>query len=179
MRKEYRAWTPEDIQRVKEDYLTIPLYLLEKAMGRDQSSITRWAKKLGLYPKKSHKGHLRPLGDRRLQRGVLYQKVSLEKGTSSRNWKPLHKIMWIEKYGEIPKTHICTFKPGMRESFNEQPSLEKVHLVSRKEMSPMVMFKGQKKLEIYMRSVETRKRNKEQIKFARERDERIRARIAA
>lgn len=44
--------------------------------------------------------------------GYLWKKV----GEGARDWRQLHRLIWEEAHGEIPKGHMITFKDGNREN---------------------------------------------------------------
>jgi hypothetical protein len=45
--------------------------------------------------------------------GYLVQKVS-ETGYPPRDWKPVHRLVWIAAHGEIPPGHIVRFRQGCK-----------------------------------------------------------------
>jgi len=62
-----------------------------------------------------------PVGSHRINAdGYLDRKVSDEPGPQTLRWKPLHRLVWAEAHGPIPKGHCVAFKPGR---FSTDPAL--------------------------------------------------------
>ena len=92
-----------------------------------RSSETRFKK--GSSPKNTM-----PIGSYRLSKdGYLQRKISNDSGNSSKRWRAVHELVWIEANGEIPKGHICIFKPGMKTTDLENITADSVECISRAE----------------------------------------------
>lgn len=81
---------------------------------------TPWNKGLSYMPKngatrfkKGNRPHTwRPIGSERINKeGCLVRKVS-DTGVARNDWRLVHHLLWIERYGEIPKKHVLRFKDG-------------------------------------------------------------------
>ena len=69
-----------------------------------------------------------PIGSERMRDGYLERKVSDRKDIASRhNWKFVHRMVWEEHHGPIPKSHAVTFQNGDRSDIR----IENLQLTSR------------------------------------------------
>lgn len=64
---------------------------------------------------------------------MLERKVNDLPGPNHVRWHPVHRLVWEEANGPVPKGHIVVFKPGMRTTVLEEITLDRLELVSRAE----------------------------------------------
>lgn len=71
-----------------------------------------------------------PIGSERLTTADQYlvRKVS-DTGCQRVDWVPVHKLLWIEHHGPIPKNHIISFRDGDRRNI----AIENLECLSRRE----------------------------------------------
>jgi hypothetical protein len=76
-----------------------------------------------------------PVGSLRVNcDGYIERKMSDDPALApARRWIAVHRLVWIEANGELPKDHIVVFKRGMRTNKLEEITLDKVELISRAE----------------------------------------------
>ena len=75
----------------------------------------------------------RPIGSLRLTHdGTLQRKVT-DTGNTARDYVSVHKLVWEQAHGPVPKGHIVVFKPGLRTSDEESITPDRLELVSRAE----------------------------------------------
>ena len=75
----------------------------------------------------------RPIGSLRLTHdGTLQRKVT-DTGNTARDYVSVHKLVWEQAHGLVPKGHIVVFKPGLRTSDEESITPDRLELVSRAE----------------------------------------------
>lgn len=75
-----------------------------------------------------------PLGSYRLNPdGHLQRKVTEDPGCSSKRWRSVAELVWIEANGPLPAGHIVRFKPGMFTAKLEEITLDRVECISRAE----------------------------------------------
>lgn len=75
-----------------------------------------------------------PLGAHRVNsEGVLERKVK-EGNNGGLNWEAVHRLVWKEANGPIPKGHCVCFKPGRFSCVLELITLDAVELLTRKEV---------------------------------------------
>jgi hypothetical protein len=76
-----------------------------------------------------------PVGSYRVTTdGVLEKKLSDVSGPSYLRWTPVHRLIWEEAHGPIPKGMVLAFKPGRKSVILEQVTLDALELISRKEL---------------------------------------------
>lgn len=74
-----------------------------------------------------------PIGAHRVNSlGYLDRKVS-EHRRGGLNWTAVHRLVWIEAHGPIPRGHVLTFRPGRRSVVLAQITLDAIELITRKE----------------------------------------------
>lgn len=85
--------------------------------------------------KKGSKPHTTlPIGSYRINKdGHLQRKVSEASGNSSKRWRCVAELVWVEANGPVPPKHIVVFKPGMRTNVLEQITLDRVECISMAE----------------------------------------------
>lgn len=72
-----------------------------------------------------------PIGALRTTKdGTLQRKISNESGNSSKRWRGVHELVWVEVNGPVPPKHIVVFKPGMRTDVLEQITVDRVECIS-------------------------------------------------
>ncbi|BES72193.1 hypothetical protein RE428_32110 [Marinobacter nanhaiticus D15-8W] len=80
--------------------------------------------------KKGGKPHTwNPVGHERLTKDGIWQRKVTDTGCTPRDYVAIHKLVWEEHNGPVPKGHIVVFKDGNRENF-DPANLE---CISRKE----------------------------------------------
>lgn len=86
--------------------------------------------------KKGHKNNTEyPLGSLRINKGgYLERKTSMTHHVPARRWVGVHRLVWIEANGPVPKSHVVVFKPGMRSAVLTEITLDKVELVTHAEL---------------------------------------------
>lgn len=71
-----------------------------------------------------------PIGSTRLIEGYLYRKVSeVPHVAYTVNWKAVHRLLWIEANGPVPRGHHLSFKNGNRQDVR----IENIESISRAE----------------------------------------------
>jgi hypothetical protein len=72
-----------------------------------------------------------PIGSYRLDKDdTLQRKISNDAGNSSKRWRGVHELVWIEANGPVPPKHIVVFKPGLRTNVLEEISVDRVECIS-------------------------------------------------
>jgi len=76
-----------------------------------------------------------PIGSYRINGDAFLEvKFSDEPGPYYNRWVPVHRKIWIEANGPIPKTHKVTFKPGMKTTVLEEITLDRLELLTHAEL---------------------------------------------
>lgn len=71
-----------------------------------------------------------PIGAHRISKdGALERKITTGKRGAQR-WKAVHRIVWEEAFGPIPKGHVVAFKPGMKTAELSEITPERLMLIS-------------------------------------------------
>lgn len=77
---------------------------------------------------------VQPIGTLRISsEGLLERKIGNAPGASNRRWHPIHRLVWEEAHGKVPRGHIVVFKPGMRTTVLEEITLERLELITQRE----------------------------------------------
>jgi len=77
---------------------------------------------------------LKQIGDLRINSyGYLERKITMGLN-GGRRWRAEHRLVWEAANGIIPDGHVVVFKPGMRSNILEEITLDKVELISRREL---------------------------------------------
>lgn len=85
-----------------------------------------WLDNPSLYKKGNIPYSMKPIGAERINSyGYIQVKIALPN-----KWKLKHRIIWEEKYGEIPKGHDIHFRDGDRKNTN----IDNLELVSKREV---------------------------------------------
>lgn len=72
-----------------------------------------------------------PVGSYRLNSdGYLELKIAEVPGPYYMRWKPVHRLIWEQAYGPVPKGHIVRFKPGRASTELEQITLDSIELLT-------------------------------------------------
>lgn len=80
--------------------------------------------------KPGHKPHnWAPIGSERLCEGYLQRKMT-DTGYPPRDWKFVHRLVWEEHHGPIPKRHVVVFRNGDRQDVRVQ----NLELISRADL---------------------------------------------
>lgn len=76
-----------------------------------------------------------PIGTLRVNTdGYLERKTTDDPSLApARRWIPIHRLVWIAAYGQVPSGYIVVFKPGLRSAVLDEITLDKVELISRAE----------------------------------------------
>ena len=78
---------------------------------------------MGSYRTVNSKGYLQ-----------LEVKTSDDTGPNHKRWTPVHRLVWEQANGPVPKGHIVIFKtPALRTAVLEEITLDRLLLVSRAE----------------------------------------------
>lgn len=82
-----------------------------------------------------------PVGSHRVVRAgsrsrefIVERKVNDLPGPYTVRWKPVHAIVWQEAHGPVPDGHVVVFKPGMKTVDPELITLDRLELVTRREL---------------------------------------------
>lgn len=73
-----------------------------------------------------------PIGTERVRDGILTRKVSTS-GTQQRDWVAVHRLVWEEAHGEVPKGMLVVFKLGMKTTHLESITVDRLECVTRAE----------------------------------------------
>ncbi len=81
-----------------------------------------------------HKPHTwRPIGTERVtQDGYLERKVT-DTGCTRNDYQAVHRLIWIERHGDIPPGHVVVFKDTLPKHKNI--TVERLELISRAELA--------------------------------------------
>jgi hypothetical protein len=72
-----------------------------------------------------------PIGSHRINpEGYVEFKFSNEQGPYTRRWIPVHRKVWIEAHGPIPKGHVVCFRPGQKTNDPTQITLDKLECIT-------------------------------------------------
>ena len=120
--------------------------------------------------KKGNKPHnTQPIGHERINRdGYLERKV--RDGSPSRfNFKPVHRILWEETHGPIPKDHVVVFKNKDRLDVRLE-NLEMISLVENARRNGKARFPKEIRDVIQAKAVLTRRINRMEKERAEQND---------
>lgn len=78
----------------------------------------------------------RPIGTLRICKdGYLERKITDDQSIApARRWVGVHRLVWEETNGPIPKGHAVVFKPGMASTDVDAITIDAVELISRAEL---------------------------------------------
>jgi len=73
-----------------------------------------------------------PIGTEKVSSdGYLVRKVTDDRSIAPvRRWEGVHRIVWAESYGPIPKGYVVAFKPGMRTANRDEITLDRLELLT-------------------------------------------------
>lgn len=72
-----------------------------------------------------------PVGSYRVTKdGTLQRKIGDAPGNTSKRWRGVHELVWVEQNGPVPAGHIVVFKPGMRTADADLITADKVECIS-------------------------------------------------
>lgn len=160
-----RPWTQEELDIVRKEYPTTSSSKLAAKLNRTSTSIRTRAHMMGVFSNYKSNGALvrckrKPVGARIVDyNGYIMVKVS--EGRSKADWQPLHRLMWIEAHGPIPETHVVLFIKGMRQSFNENPSVDKLQLVEKSKITSLIAPDEESKKIVSEKRRETMKKKRQ------------------
>jgi hypothetical protein len=77
-----------------------------------------------------------PIGSLRITKdGLLERKVTDDQSlVPARRWEGVHRLVWAEANGPVPRGHAVAFKPGMHTTDVDLITLDRLELVSRAEL---------------------------------------------
>jgi hypothetical protein len=77
-----------------------------------------------------------PIGSYRISKdGYLEQKTNDDHPVPARRWIGVHRLVWEEAHGPVPRGHVVCFLPGRRSADVEKITLDALELVSRAELA--------------------------------------------
>lgn len=76
-----------------------------------------------------------PIGTLRILGGYLQRKVTDDPALyPSRRWVAVHRLVWEEVNGPMPKGYVVVFKPGMASTDPDEITIDRVELITRAEL---------------------------------------------
>lgn len=76
-----------------------------------------------------------PIGTLRILDGYLQRKITDDPALyPSRRWVAVHRLVWEEVNGPMPKGYVVVFKPGMASTDPDEITIDRVELISRAEL---------------------------------------------
>jgi len=75
-----------------------------------------------------------PVGSLRICEGQLQRKVNDDKGPSSLRWHPVSRLVWEAAHGPVPAGSVVVFKPGMKTTDVDLITLDRLELLTRKQL---------------------------------------------
>lgn len=90
--------------------------------------------KAGRRPEEAR--NYRPVGSVRVTRdGYLERKVTDDTSVyPARRWVAVHRLVWEEVNGPMPKGYVVVFKPGMASTDPDEITIDRVELITRAEL---------------------------------------------
>lgn len=89
----------------------------------------------------------KPLGATRINTmGYLDRKISHAKGGLA--WTAVHRLVWIEANGPIPKGYVIAFKPGRRTAEIEKITLDALEILTPAEVMRRTVLSTPKELRV-------------------------------
>lgn len=90
--------------------------------------------KAGRRPEEAR--NYRPIGSLRIGKdGLLQRKITDDQSIyPSQRWRSVHRIVWEEVNGDVPRGHVVVFKPGMDTTDPELITIDRVELITRAEL---------------------------------------------
>ena len=76
-----------------------------------------------------------PIGTLRILDGYLQRKITDDPALyPSRRWVAVHRLVWEEVNGPMPKGYVVVFKPGMASTDPDMITIDRVELITRAEL---------------------------------------------
>ena len=76
-----------------------------------------------------------PIGTLRILDGCLQRKITDDPALyPSRRWVAVHRLVWEEVNGPMPKGYVVVFKPGMASTDPDEITIDRVELITRAEL---------------------------------------------
>lgn len=77
-----------------------------------------------------------PIGSLRIcNDGILQRKITDDPALyPSRRWVAVHRLVWEEVNGPMPKGYVVVFKPGMASTDPDEITIDRVELITRAEL---------------------------------------------
>jgi hypothetical protein len=79
----------------------------------------------------------KPIGTERIAKdGILERKITDAGKTNrarQRRWVAVHRLVWLEKRGPIPRGHIVVFRPGKKTTDPKKITPDRLELITRAE----------------------------------------------
>lgn len=76
-----------------------------------------------------------PIGTLRILDGYLQRKITDDPALyPSRRWVAVHRLVWEEVNGPMPKGYVVVFKPGMASTDPDEITIDRVELITRAEL---------------------------------------------
>lgn len=90
--------------------------------------------KPGRRPEEAH--NYQPIGSLRICKdGILQRKITDDPALyPSRRWVAVHRLVWEEVNGPMPKCYVVVFKPGMASTDPDEITIDRVELITRAEL---------------------------------------------
>ena len=90
--------------------------------------------KAGRSPQEAR--NYQPIGSLRIgSDGILQRKISDDQDINpARRWRSVHRIVWEEVHGPMPRGYIVVFKPGMDTTDPQLITIDRVELINRAEL---------------------------------------------
>ena len=90
--------------------------------------------KPGRSPEEAH--NYQPIGSLRICKdGILQRKITDDPALyPSRRWVAVHRLVWEEVNGPMPKGYVVVFKPGMASTDPDEITIDRVELITRAEL---------------------------------------------
>lgn len=77
----------------------------------------------------------RPIGSLRLSKeGYLERKVTDDHPVPARRWVGVHRLVWEQAHGPVPRGHAVVFKPGRRTTVESEITLDRLECITRAEL---------------------------------------------
>lgn len=87
-------------------------------------------------PRQPHEcRNYRPIGSLRLSKeGYLERKVTDDHPVPARRWVGVHRLVWEQAHGPVPRGHAVVFKPGRRTTVEDEITLDRLECITRAEL---------------------------------------------
>ena len=89
--------------------------------------------KAGRAPEEAR--NYQPIGTLRILDGYLQRKITDDPALyPPRRWVAVHRLVWEEVNGPMPKGYVVVFKPGMASTDPDEITIDRVELITRAEL---------------------------------------------